>query len=72
MFRVYAKSFDEYKGVEYKYCVNQESKKITDFSIPSLAEFFPVNFTNGKNGKSVCFFLSSVLYYPGVIERNVK
>lgn len=62
MFRVYVKSFDEYKGVEYKYCVNQESEKITDFSIPSLAEFFPVNFTNGKNGKRI-----TIPYFAGVV-----
>ncbi len=62
MFRVYINSLDEYKNVDYKYSVNQESGRITNFSIPSLAEFFPVDIIKGGKYEKI-----TIPYFAGII-----
>ena len=46
IFRVYAKALDEYRRVDFKGDYDEESGRWSDFSIPSIAEFFPVSITN--------------------------
>ena len=46
IFRVYVKALDEYRRVDFKGDYEEGTGRWSGFSIPSIAEFFPVSITN--------------------------
>lgn len=60
IFRVYVKALDEYRRVDFKGDYEEETGRWSDFSIPSIAEFFPISLTNKDYQVNIPYFVGII------------
>ena len=60
IFRVYVKALDEYRRVDFKGDYDEDTGRWSDFSIPSIAEFFPITLMNKDYQVNIPYFVGII------------